>query len=392
MKRIGISLLLFVCVLIKAPIVGAEDLNYLPNTQIGQEEQGIEEFGEEIKQEAKEELEGALSEEVKEKMEEHNLNTLDQENFLGFKIGDFFSLIFDYCKAYFKTPLLLFANIVLIILLTALLNGFQGEFLNEQLKRVLSYVSVVAVLAVLIKPLLGLFENLESVILTCNNFLVSFTPIFASIITLSGKGVSALTYSTLLFTFSQFVGFAIKAFIMPLLSIFLAFGVTGATSVSIQMKSITSGIKKCITTALGVLTTVFVAFLSLQTLVANAGDGVSVKAGKFIVGNFVPVIGGALSDAFASVYSYMGVIKSLVGSFGIVSMVLTFLPSLVQFALTYLFIYLAKMVSELLDINGISDLLDNVCTCLSIMLAVIICFAFLMIISVTIILVVGAVV
>lgn len=368
----------------------ADTEGYMPKEE--DSPQSLEAFTDEVKEETKKELGDIVPDDVKEKMEDYKLDTLEEDSFLGFGITDFFSVVFDYLKEYYKTPFTLFATITFIILLTALIQGFQGDFLNEQLKKVLSYVSVVAVLAVLIGPLLKLIDGMSDTIHTANTFLVSFTPIFASVIAVSGKTASALTYSSLLFMLNQFVAFIVKSILVPLVSVFLAFSVAESTSTSIDLSSITQGIKKFVTTSLSVLMTIFVAFLSLQTIVANAGDTVSLKAGKFIVGNFVPIIGGALSDAFSSVYSCMGLIKGLVGGFGIVVIVLTFLPPLVQFAMTYLGLYLAKIISDLLGIKSISKLLDSVCSCLSIMLAVIVCFAFLMIISVTIILIVGAVV
>lgn len=387
MKRILICVVLL-CMLFTTT-ASADNEFYMPSEE--DNAQATQTFTDEVKEKAKGQLEKAVPDQVKDTMDEYDLNSLEKDKFLGFGIGEFFQVIIGYLKDYYKTPFTLFANIVFIILITALISGFQTEFLTDQLQKVLSFISVIAVLGVLIGPLLKLIDGLNTTITTCNNFLIAFVPIFASVIAASGKTVSALTYSSLLFALNQFVAFVVRTLLMPLVSIYLAFSVSEATS-TINLSSITKGIKKFVTISLGILMTVFVSFLSLQTIIANAGDSVTLKTGKFIVGNFVPVIGGALSDAFSSVYSCLGLLKGLIGSFGIITVILSFLPALIQYSMTYLALYLASIVSDLLDIKPISKLLQSVCTCLSIMLAVIVCFAFLMIISVTIILIVGAVI
>ena len=72
---------------------------------------------------------------------------------------------------------------------------------------------------------------------------------------------------------------------------------------------------KAVKWVLSIVMTIFVSLLTIQNLIGVAADNAGTKAVKFAVSNFIPVVGGALSDAYTTVQSCVKVLKSGVGAF-----------------------------------------------------------------------------
>ena len=68
---------------------------------------------------------------------------------------------------------------------------------------------------------------------------------------------------------------------------------------------------------LGVAFTVFLGVTSLQGLTASAADGVSIRAAKYAVDNFVPVVGGMFADTMDTLVGCSLLIKNAVGVTGL---------------------------------------------------------------------------
>lgn len=52
--------------------------------------------------------------------------------------------------------------------------------------------------------------------------------------------------------------------------------------------------------------TVFTGLLSIQSIVGTSADTLGVKAAKFVVSNFVPIVGSAVADAYTTMRSGLG--------------------------------------------------------------------------------------
>ena len=355
----------------------------------GGEDKTSEELSKEVLEDVQNQIDNVVPEQTENILEENNITQDGNGEVKNFSIGTMFNIIKDEIFSNIKEPISLFGNLMFILIITSLFYGFNSSFLNQSLSKVISFVTTISVTTILIEPIINSIDVVSATIEECSVFLKAFIPIFGSLLTASGKPISTVTYSTLLFMLSQFVSFAIANIIVPVILLFLAFSLSGCVNDTINIEPITNGVKKTTYIVLGIMITVFVSFLTLQGIVASSGDAVSLKAGKFLVGNFVPVIGGAITDALSSMYTYMGLIKNTTGVFGIVIMVITFLPSLIEICLISMFVYIASVISDVLSLNQITVLLKSIQSCFSIMIASFVTYIILIIITFTIIISVG---
>ena len=135
--------------------------------------------------------------------------------------------------------------------------------------------------------------------------------------------------------------------------------------------------------------TIFVGLLSVQSMVTGAADTVGNRTVKFVISSTVPVVGGALSEAYGSLFGCLGVVKSTIGVFGIIVMIASLLPVVLELSLTLLSLNLAGAVGDLLGQKRASGVLRSTSSALSIMLGLILCYGMMILVSVTIMLLMG---
>ena len=83
----------------------------------------------------------------------------------------------------------------------------------------------------------------------------------------------------------------------------------------------------------------------------------------------------------------LGVIRTSVGTFGILIIVMTFLPAIITLFFMNMALKISKAASDALGVSEVSGLLESVSFVLSLLLAVLVCFAVMLIVSVSLMLV-----
>ncbi len=323
-------------------------------------------------------------------LRELGIDQLTPGSLISLEPSQFFNVIWLMVKDTLSKPKILFYSILGIILLCSLVDGFKEGFLQKPIGGVFTTVSVLCVVAGIITPIWSCIERTSRAVYDCANFMLGFVPVLSGIMAVSGQPVTASTYSLFLFTAAELVSQIASTTVVPLLCIYLAFCIVSAVSPQLNLVGAAKMIKSCATWILGFIITIFVGLLGVQTIVSTGADSVAIKAGKFLVGSFVPIVGGALSDAVASVGGCISLLKSVVGGFGIIAAVIIFLPVLIDAAIWYLTLNIAAAVSDIFDLKPVSEVLKSSATAVSLLLAVILCFALLLIVATTITLVISS--
>ena len=134
---------------------------------------------------------------------------------------------------------------------------------------------------------------------------------------------------------------------------------------------------------------IFVSVLSFQTFIGNAADNTGVKAAKLAISSFVPVVGGALSDAFLTVQSSLRLLKSGVGVFAILATAALYLPAILNCVVWLFTISCCAAAAEVFSLSVPLGLLKGVKKVVTLLLALLLCCMTVMIISTAILLILG---
>jgi hypothetical protein len=177
--------------------------------------------------------------------------------------------------------------------------------------------------------------------------------------------------------------------LLPLMSIYLALCIAGGLSTELNIAALCAAVKRTITWSLGFLTTIFVGVLSVQTMVTGSADSLAVRASKFVISGFVPVVGSALSEAMLAAQGCLKLIRASVGAFGIAAALFIFLPVFLKVLIWMGVTNLAAMCSDLLGVKEVSGILRSCSSVLGILISFLLCYALLMIVAVTVVMVTG---
>lgn len=332
------------------------------------------------------ELQDALPQDAKSLMESAGIEGIDYKKLLTLGPEEFFSEIWAMVQERLRTPLRVFGILMGIVVLCAMLDGMKTALWETSLNGVFSAVSVVCVAAAVTTPIVDCITSTARAINECATFITAFIPVFSTVVTVSGQPVTAGAYTAFLFMACQMVSQIVSGTLVPLMGIYLAFCIAGNLAPGLQVTSVAKVVRQTVNWALGLLLTLFVALLSLQTFVASGSDQVVSKAAKFLLGSFVPVVGGALGDAFVVTQGYMKLLKASVGAFGILAALMTFLPIFLQTVIWYLTVTIAGAIGEMLSARQTADILKSAGETLGVLMGVILCFALLIIVSTSLVL------
>ena len=192
------------------------------------------------------------------------------------------------------------------------------------------------------------------------NFSSVLFPILISLLTLSGSTSSASFFST----FSIFLletGFSVLRYILlPIsLSIFLLsiFGSVFSTGYFSKINSLFKTVFKYIFI---IFFSVFGLLSTVNVIASASHDGINLKLAKFAIKNYIPVLGGYVSDGFDYVFSCSILIKNAVGVCSIIILVFKIIYPLIIVLLFSFGFKILSAVTGLIGSGEFSQMFDDV--------------------------------
>ncbi|MBQ2934012.1 MAG: hypothetical protein IJE02_05335 [Clostridia bacterium] len=223
----------------------------------------------------------------------------------------------------------------------------------------------------------------------CSMFMTAFVPIFASVMALSGKTVTAPAMSALLLGAAEIVSVISSFTVLPLIGGYLALSVSSGVSPLINGAGIADSVKKISVWIISLFSTVFVGILGIQTAVNSAADSVTMRTAKFILGTSVPIAGSALGEAAATISASVGLLRSSIGMYGVVALVFILLPIIIELVLWRLVLMLNITLSETFSLPKITGILKSVDSMLALLIGIIMMIGGMFIISLTVVVTAG---
>ena len=219
--------------------------------------------------------------------------------------------------------------------------------------------------------------------------MLSFIPMFSAAMISAGQPATGAAYNLFLLTACQVVSQVVAQTFIPMMAVYLAFCICGSFVPELNVASVASGIRSMVSWAMGLLLTIFVALLSIQSMLSHGADGVGVKAAKFLINSLVPAVGSILSDAYMAAQGALRLVKTTVGAYGIVVALFTFLPTFLYVAVWYLITRVVALAGDVVGAERVSGILKACSNVLGLLIAAIFCFALLIIISTSVVMIAG---
>jgi stage III sporulation protein AE len=310
----------------------------------------------------------------------------DQGEFLNFSIKDIFNNLIKSIKNEITNPFKTLLLIIGMILLFSLINTFSTSFNQSEFSKVFEIVVALSIAIAILTPIIEIIKSSNAVIKHFSDFTASFLPVFCGIVVASGKVLTGGVYNSIMLGVIHIITAISASILIPFLGIYLAFNFIGSINNQININGVCNMIRNIIVWIIGISITIFIGLLSIQTIVANATDTVTMRTTKFMIGSFLPIVGGAISEAFNSIQGCLSLIKSTVGTFGIICFLSLFLPIIIKITVFIFVIIISSTVSEIFENTTITKVLKACSNTLIILLSLIISILVFVIIATTILL------
>lgn len=284
----------------------------------------------------------------------------------------------DIARGSFKKPI---KDMVIIAGVVVLVGLIKGTAAAENFSEPLNIVIGCAVAITVFVSSAGVISQGMSAVETTSDFMLALIPVLAGIITAAGNPTLALTYGSFAMAAAQAAAQTAGNIIMPLCGAFSAFGVSASLSPELKLIKLADMIKKLTIGVLSFVAAAFSAVLGLKSLLAGSADTLASKGIKLALSSAVPIVGGALSDAYSSIIGSVSLLKSTVGVFGVIAVVMIDLPVVLQLTARIILLKLLGVLSSSMGDDTTGEVLDTLSSALTVINAAVIFTAVLFIIS-----------
>ena len=312
-----------------------------------------------------------LSDEASRALSELGVTSADADALSALSFENVMAALSKMAGSGMTAPLKGLITMTAVLLLCSMLTAYQNS-LTESGETVQT-VAVLCLSGAVAVPAVGFIGTAGDVIAQCANLFLAYIPIMAVVLAASGKAVSSASYQALTVAAGQGVMRVSSDMILPLLHIFLGIAVSSGIAPQVGLGGFLSLITKLTKWLLGFVMAIFTAVLSLRQAASGALDSLGSKAARFALSSFVPVVGGALSEAYKTVQGSLHVLRSGLGIFVILALAFTFLPVLLQGLGWSLCLFVGKALAEALGVSHCAKLLEALGTVFSTLTAVLLC-------------------
>lgn len=276
-------------------------------------------------------------------------------------------------------------NIMLIIVVLAIIWGIITNIRSSYNSKAVSDIAFFAFYAVFLGMIVnGLNEcmNLAKTVVSDQVvFMKAAVPVYAALIMSTGNVSTAVGMEPIFLYFIQLMGSLLEKIVLPLVFWITILNMINCITEKFSIKKLIDFIKQVIKWGLGILMTIFVGILGMSGFTTSVADGLGIKTLKFAVGNFVPVVGGLLSDSVSTVLASTAVLKNAMGTVGVVVIILMCTMPLIKMLALILIYKLAAGIIEPMSDKRITMMISEAGSAVT--------FIFLILLTVTVMFVLG---
>lgn len=345
-------------------------------------------YDELLKDRKADEVLNSLPDSAKSTLKDIGIESFDFDNLNKLSFKSVYDALLNTASNQSKTPLKTFSAIIAVLLLYSVLYGVKTT-LEGTLQPVLSLSVTLCVSCALLIPLSSFITSVVDVLKVSSDFMIAYVPLMVFAMGLSGQPISGGAYYAVMIFTGQAVGNISSKIIAPFMKILLAVGISSAISPNINLSGIVRFISKFTKVLLVFSMSLFTGILSIKQIVSMGADSISSRAVRLSLSSFVPIVGSALSEAYRTVQGSVGLLKSGVGIISLIALAAVYLPVIIQCLFWMLSLSFAKSVGEVLNLREPCVLFESVYSVISTLLAIILSFSLIFIISTALVLLIG---
>ncbi len=346
-------------------------------------------YNEQLEASGAEQLWESLPQSTRDLLDGIGINGLNADSFTQMQPQSISNSLIELVKQRASGPFGVAGVLMGVVLLYALMDGMRQTVREESVSKIFGTVCAIAACASLVIPVSHCIHTVSDAARSISVFMISFVPVYAGVMLASGQVVGAAGFQSIVLFASELISLAATHLIVPLMTVSMALGLTGAVTPEMKLDAAGGLINKCCGWFMALATTVFTGLLAIKELVGGAADTVTGRAVKFSLGTFVPIVGGALGEAYSSVSACLSLLKSTLGAFGVLATVVIVLPPLIECIMWVLCLSFCSMTAEIFSLDTVASLFKSAQGVLKTLIGVLMSCSMFMVVATTIVTLLG---
>lgn len=316
-----------------------------------------------------------LDDDTIEILREIGVDELSLDSIFEVKPEKVFDALFDVVGKALKAPVAFLTVSIGILMITTLMTSFcESHTINMTGGATLSLCSAV--------PVAGVVTTAYSVLESLNVFTTAFAGVFCAVISSSGRIGTGVTYATMtVFSDTLFAGF-LSGIAQPVINSMCAFAFLSCFDTGGFISRFSHLVKKVYVFVLSFIGTIFSGIVTLKGVLSDGVDNLTSRSIRFVVGRSLPVVGGAVSETYSTLISSLSLIKNTVGVFGIITVAVIVLPTLIQLVAWIISLEICSNLSDIMGTGSSVHMLSVLKEALTLLVATITIVATVFIVSV----------
>ena len=272
-------------------------------------------------------------------------------------------------------------TVMIIAVMSSILSGLTSGFVKKQTIEIVHYVFYALVVSIVMAKIGGIVGECRAFCTGIEKLTDSVFPPLILLMSALGGSVSSSIYKPQLAFFTAIISKIFGKVILPLFVASIAFCLIGNLSSQIKMDKIQSAIRYSSNLIVSAVFGLFMTYLTIAGITGGMVDGVGIKAAKFVLSGYVPILGGYLSQGFDLISAGCVLIKNSIGMIGIISVIFLIVRPILHVTI---YSFALKIVASFVQPIGdkrISDFLYSVSNATKILVTAILGSGFVMILT-----------
>lgn len=293
------------------------------------------------------------------------------------------SAIFSLVLVDIKAVLPLILTIVAIGILCSIMSTFQSD--KKMVSDMVYFVCFVVMSIIIISAFRNVLQSTKGIISSLSDQMQIVFPILITLLGTIGSFSSISIYNPLVAILSTAVNIVFDKVLFPIFITIMILTLLSNMSSNIKLNKLTGFLSSTFKWLVGIVFTLFASFLSIQGISAGKFDSVSIKATKFAMKSYIPIIGGYISDGMDFIVLGSILVKNTIGLVGVIIILLTVLSPILNIILLKLGMQLSSGIIEMTGNEKMSNYLSSCAKILVLPIVLILGITFMYIITITLI-------
>lgn len=274
-------------------------------------------------------------------------------------------------------------TLIAIGILCNLISNMQST--NKSISDTISFVFLSVTMLIVIIAFKSILYTTNKTITLINTQMQIVFPILITLLASIGSIASVSIYNPMVAVLTGAVSIVFNKFLYPLFIVIFIFTILGSLTDTVKLDKLSGFLMSAFKWTIGIVFTIFTGFLSVQGISAGKYDGVSIKATKFAMKSYIPIIGSYVSDGMDFLILGSVLVKNSIGLIGVIILFITIISPILMIVIYKLALQLCSGILEMTGNPKNSNFLASCSKLLILPIVLIIGIAFMYVITICLI-------